>query len=45
MCGIAGSVNYKLSYKRIDSVMRHRGPDEQNGFTAGNVDLFHLAYP
>ncbi|MEO6490913.1 MAG: asparagine synthase (glutamine-hydrolyzing) [Ferruginibacter sp.] len=42
MCGIAGSVNYKLSYNIIDSVMHHRGPDEQNGFIDSNVDLFHL---
>lgn len=42
MCGIAGSVNYKLSYDLIDSVMHHRGPDDQNGFESGNVDLFHL---
>lgn len=42
MCGIAGSVNHKLSYSTIQSVMIHRGPDEQNGFIDGNVDLFHL---
>lgn len=42
MCGIAGSVNYKLSYNTIDSVMHHRGPDGQNGFSDSNVDLYHL---
>ncbi len=42
MCGIAGSVNFKLSYKTIDGVMLHRGPDEQAGFTSDNVDLYHL---
>lgn len=42
MCGIAGSVNFKLSYQRVNDKMLHRGPDEQNGFTAGNVDLYHL---
>lgn len=42
MCGIAGSVNYKLPYQRINDVMLHRGPDEQNGFVKDNVDLYHL---
>ena len=42
MCGIAGSVNHKLSYSAINSVMIHRGPDGQNGFLDENVDLFHL---
>ena len=42
MCGIAGSVNYRLAYENINAVMRHRGPDEQNSFTADNVDLYHL---
>ena len=42
MCGIAGSVNFKLSYQTINSRMFHRGPDEQNGFTADNIDLYHL---
>ena len=42
MCGIAGSVNYPLSYTTINSVMHHRGPDGQNGYSHNNVDLFHL---
>ena len=42
MCGIAGSVNHKLSYSTINSVMIHRGPDGQNGFLDNNVDLYHL---
>ena len=42
MCGIAGSINYKLSYPDINKKMFHRGPDEQNGFIADNVDLYHL---
>jgi len=42
MCGIAGSVNFKLSYQQVNDSMLHRGPDEQNGFTADNVDLYHL---
>ena len=42
MCGLAGSVNYRLAYDTIKSVMLHRGPDEQAGFIKDNVDLFHL---
>jgi len=42
MCGIAGSVNHKLSYDAVNSVMIHRGPDGQNGFLDNNVDLYHL---
>ena len=42
MCGIAGSVNYKLSYEAIKKAMLHRGPDEQNGFQHLNIDLYHL---
>ncbi len=42
MCGIAGSVNFKLSYSVIDQNMFHRGPDEQTGFMADNIDLYHL---
>lgn len=42
MCGIAGSVNHKLSYDAVNSVMIHRGPDGQNGFLHNNVDLYHL---
>ena len=42
MCGIAGSVNYKLSYDTILDKMIHRGPDEQKGYQSGPVDFFHL---
>jgi len=42
MCGIAGSVNFKLPYDALNAVMHHRGPDEQNYFSSGNVDFFHL---
>ena len=42
MCGIAGSVNYKLSYTALQSSMLHRGPDEQNGLTADNIDFYHF---
>lgn len=42
MCGIAGSVNFKLSYQGINDEMFHRGPDEQAGFAVDNIDLYHL---
>ncbi len=42
MCGIAGGVNFKLSHQQINQSMLHRGPDEQNGVTVDNVDLYHL---
>jgi asparagine synthase (glutamine-hydrolysing) len=42
MCGIAGAVNFKISHQDVDLHMFHRGPDEQNGFTIDNVDLYHL---
>jgi asparagine synthase (glutamine-hydrolysing) len=42
MCGIAGTVNFKLSYPIVDETMLHRGPDEQNGFIADNVNFYHL---
>ncbi len=42
MCGIVGSVNHKLSYSKVNEVMLHRGPDEQNGYVHENVDLYHL---
>jgi asparagine synthase (glutamine-hydrolysing) len=42
MCGIAGSVNYKLPYDTIKQRMLHRGPDEQAGYLCDNVDFFHL---
>lgn len=42
MCGIAGAVNFKLSYSQVDKEMLHRGPDDQNGFTIDNIDLYHL---
>jgi asparagine synthase (glutamine-hydrolysing) len=42
MCGIAGSVNNRLTHEKILQSMIHRGPDEQNGYTHDNVDFFHL---
>lgn len=42
MCGIAGAVNFKIDHGQVNKYMFHRGPDEQNGFTGDNVDLYHL---
>ena len=42
MCGIAGAVNFTLSYQQINKHMLHRGPDEQNGFRIDNIDFYHL---
>lgn len=42
MCGIAGAVNFKLSYQTINQCMLHRGPDEQNGYATDAVDFYHL---
>lgn len=42
MCGIAGAVNFTLSYQQINKSLLHRGPDEQNGFRTDNIDFYHL---
>jgi asparagine synthase (glutamine-hydrolysing) len=42
MCGIAGAVNFKINHAVVNQYMFHRGPDEQNGYTGGNVDFYHL---
>ncbi len=42
MCGIAGAINSHFSYQEVIKSLRHRGPDEQNGYQNKNVDLFHL---
>ncbi len=42
MCGIAGAVNFKIDHGLVNQYMIHRGPDEQDGFTSDNVDLYHL---
>ena len=42
MCGIAGALNFKLSYPQINKSMLHRGPDDQNGFMVDNIDMYHL---
>ena len=41
MCGLAGAINFPLSNAIIDATMRHRGPDEQAGYSFGNVSFYH----
>ena len=42
MCGIVGSINFKLDKDALKKAMLHRGPDEQCGYMHGQVDLFHF---
>jgi len=42
MCGLAGSINNNFSFDAAKQTMLHRGPDEQAGYTSGNVQLYHL---
>lgn len=42
MCGLAGTINSRFDYEDVLHVMRHRGPDEQEGYESGNVNLLHL---
>ncbi len=41
MCGIAGSINYRLNIPQLTSDLFHRGPDEQTTFEEGPVQLHH----
>ena len=41
MCGIAGSVNFRLHIPSLTKDLYHRGPDEQTTFEEGNVQLHH----
>src|SRR5258706_13636352 len=41
MCGIAGSVNYRLDIPVLTRDLYHRGPDEQTTFEEGAVQLHH----
>lgn len=41
MCGIAGSVNFKLNIPRLTRDLWHRGPDAQATFAEDNVQLHH----
>ena len=40
MCGIVGSINLKFNTSKVDRLMGHRGPDEQNTLEIDNV-IFH----
>ncbi len=41
MCGIAGSVNYRLDHSKLNRDLKHRGPDEQTVFEEGVIQFFH----
>lgn len=41
MCGIAGSVHFRLDIPRLTRDLYHRGPDEQTTFEEGPVQLHH----
>jgi asparagine synthase (glutamine-hydrolysing) len=41
MCGIAGSVNYRLNLPKLTKDLYHRGPDEQATFEEKEVQLHH----
>ena len=41
MCGIAGSINFRLDIPRLTTDLFHRGPDEQTTFEEGPVQLHH----
>jgi asparagine synthase (glutamine-hydrolysing) len=42
MCGIVGSVNFKLDTKVTDDVLLHRGPDAQTSWADDKVDFRHF---
>jgi len=41
MCGIAGSVNFRLDIPRLTKDLYHRGPDEQTTYEDGPLQLHH----
>lgn len=42
MCGIAGSINFKLDIPKLTRDLWHRGPDDQQSFSDDNLQLhFH----
>lgn len=41
MCGIAGSINFRLNIPRLTKDLYHRGPDEQTTFEEGLLQLHH----
>lgn len=42
MCGIAGSVNFKITLSQVKSKMGHRGPDDDGIYHDKSVSLCHL---
>ena len=42
MCGIAGSVIFKLPYVTVTDSMLYCNTNTQYGFTKDNANLFHL---
>ncbi|WP_066346432.1 asparagine synthase (glutamine-hydrolyzing) [Aliarcobacter cryaerophilus] len=41
MCGIAGSINFKLDLEVLKQSLYHRGPDKQSFYQYEKVSLFH----
>jgi len=41
MCGIAGSINFRLNLPQLTKDLWHRGPDEKNTYETGNLQLHH----
>ncbi len=41
MCGIAGSINFRLNASALDRDLIHRGPDEKSLFEEGELQFFH----
>ena len=41
MCGIAGSINFRLNVNKIIEDLSHRGPDENGLFEDKNIQLVH----
>ncbi len=41
MCGIAGSIHFPLNITQLTRDLWHRGPDEQNTFETGSLQLHH----
>ena len=42
MCGVSGSINFQLPERRLQSLMHHRGPDDQQGWNDGKLHFFHF---
>lgn len=41
MCGIAGAINFRLDITKLTKDLYHRGPDEQQTFEEGNLQMHH----